>query len=63
MFKNWLSHLQTDGILILNHTASHDPKNFNSVLLFPSYLLHRVRPVTKGIRKSLVLWMATRSSS
>ena len=24
--------------------------------IFPSYLLHRVTPVTKGIRKSLVLW-------
>lgn len=23
---------------------------------FPSYVLHRVTPVTKGIRKSLVLW-------
>lgn len=26
-------------------------------LLFPSYLLHRVTPVTKGVRKSLVLWV------
>ena len=34
------------------------PKNFNSVVLFPSYLLHRVKPVTKGIRKSLVLWIS-----
>lgn len=24
---------------------------------FPSYLLHRVTPVTKGIRKSLVIWI------
>lgn len=24
---------------------------------FPSYILHRVTPVTKGIRKSLVLWV------
>ncbi len=24
---------------------------------FPSYVLHRVTPVTKGIRKSLVLWV------
>ena len=34
------------------------PKNFNSVLLFPSYLLHRVKPVTKGTRRSLVLWIS-----
>lgn len=25
--------------------------------LFPSYLLHRVTPVTKGIRKTLVVWV------
>lgn len=25
-------------------------------VLFPSYVLHRVTPVTKGIRKSLVVW-------
>jgi PKHD-type hydroxylase len=24
---------------------------------FPSYILHRVTPVTKGVRKSLVLWV------
>ena len=27
------------------------------VILFPSFLMHRVTPVTKGVRKSLVLWM------
>jgi PKHD-type hydroxylase len=26
-------------------------------ILFPSFLMHRVTPVTKGTRKSLVLWM------
>ncbi len=26
-------------------------------ILFPSFLMHRVTPVTKGIRRSLVLWM------
>jgi PKHD-type hydroxylase len=25
--------------------------------LFPSYTLHRVAPVTKGVRRSLVLWI------
>ena len=28
-----------------------------SVFIFPSYLLHRVTPVTKGTRKSFVLWL------
>jgi PKHD-type hydroxylase len=33
------------------------PNNQGAVLLFPSYLLHRVTPVTRGIRRSLVLWV------
>jgi len=28
-----------------------------SVLIFPSYLTHRVTPVTRGVRNSLVGWM------
>lgn len=27
------------------------------VFLFPSYMMHRVSPVTKGVRKSFVLWL------
>ena len=27
------------------------------ILLFPSFLIHRVTPVTSGIRKSLVVWV------
>jgi PKHD-type hydroxylase len=26
-------------------------------ILFPSFLMHRVTPITKGVRKSLVLWV------
>jgi len=32
-------------------------KEKGTVILFPSYILHRVTPVTKGIRRSLVLWI------
>lgn len=32
-------------------------KEKGTVIIFPSYLLHRVTPVTKGIRRSLVLWI------
>jgi PKHD-type hydroxylase len=28
------------------------------IFLFPSWLLHRVTPVTKGIRKTLVVWVS-----
>lgn len=31
-------------------------KNKGSVVVFPSYLYHRVKPVTEGTRKSLVAW-------
>ena len=33
------------------------PKEQYSATIFPSYVLHRVTPVTKGIRKSLVIWV------
>jgi len=32
-------------------------KSKGSVIVFPSYLWHRVKPVTKGTRYSLVMWM------
>lgn len=36
-----------------------NPKNSKqkgTVLIFPSYIRHRVKPITKGVRKSLVAW-------
>lgn len=32
-------------------------KEKGTVILFPSYLLHRITPVTSGTRKSIVLWV------
>ena len=32
-------------------------KNQGCVFIFPSYTMHRVTPITKGIRKSFVLWL------
>ena len=32
-------------------------KGKGMTVIFPSYLLHRVTPVTKGYRRSLVLWI------
>jgi PKHD-type hydroxylase len=32
------------------------PREKGTVILFPSYLTHRVTKVTKGIRRSLVFW-------
>jgi PKHD-type hydroxylase len=42
-------------------SESQVPEKINlkkgKLILFPSFLIHRVRPVTKGIRKSLVIWL------
>jgi len=32
-------------------------KDKGNVVVFPSYMLHRVTPVTKGVRRSLVMWV------
>jgi len=47
------------GILqIKNGTNQHDvPLGKGNVIVFPSFLLHRVIPLTSGNRKSLVLWV------
>jgi PKHD-type hydroxylase len=34
------------------------PKEKGTVILFPSYFLHRVTELTKGTRKSLVVWIS-----
>jgi len=34
------------------------PKEIGSLIVFPSYLTHRVRPVTSGKRKSMVSWIS-----
>ena len=33
------------------------PRNLGQVVIFPSYMMHRVTEITKGTRKSLVLWV------
>lgn len=32
------------------------PRRKGAIILFPSFLLHRVTPLTSGLRRSLVLW-------
>ncbi len=34
------------------------PKKRGTIVAFPSFFLHRVTPVTRGTRKSLVVWAA-----
>jgi PKHD-type hydroxylase len=33
------------------------PKEKGKLIIFPSFLFHRVTPVTRGVRKSLVSWI------
>jgi PKHD-type hydroxylase len=47
------------GDFVFTETSTPEPdqaKQKGSVLVFPSYLVHKVTPVTKGVRKSLVAW-------
>jgi len=34
------------------------PKRLGTLCFFPSFLLHRVTPLTSGVRKSLVTWIS-----
>ena len=47
------------GELLVTHGSKPDVarKNRGSITFFPSYIMHEVTPVTKGIRKSLVAWI------
>ena len=40
----------------LVQTAPFSGKELGSLLVFPSWLHHQVTPVTRGVRKSLVVW-------
>jgi predicted 2-oxoglutarate/Fe(II)-dependent dioxygenase YbiX len=39
------------------HYKIYPPQNPGTCLVFPSFILHGVEPVTKGIRRSIVTWM------
>ena len=46
------------GELILNvEQETIMPKELGKMIVFPSYILHEVKPVTKGTRYSLVAWV------
>jgi PKHD-type hydroxylase len=33
------------------------PQKRGRIIFFPSFFLHKIHPVTKGIRKSIVAWV------
>lgn len=42
---------------IYNGALTPAPRERGALIAFPSYALHRVTPVTRGTRRSLVIWM------
>ncbi len=38
-------------------SADIAPRGRGNVVIFPSYMMHRVTPVTQGVRRSFVLWL------
>jgi PKHD-type hydroxylase len=48
------------GEFQLNHFSEQYPWNTNlkkgHVIIFPSFLLHRVAPVISGVRESIAVW-------
>jgi PKHD-type hydroxylase len=39
------------------HKKYYPPQKAGTALVFPSFMLHGVEPVTKGIRRSIVTWL------
>ena len=54
------SHNLQTGALQLFH--DHEPTTvampLGRIVAFPSYVLHRVTPVTKGLRRTLAVWVS-----
>ena len=46
------------GDLVLDFTDFRASRQLGSITLFPSFIKHGVRPVTKGTRYSLVAWIS-----
>jgi PKHD-type hydroxylase len=50
---------QYDGCELQLHASNNievAPKTRGTLIAFPSYVLHRVTPITRGVRKSVVVW-------
>lgn len=39
------------------HEPNEAPKQKGTLIVFPSYVIHEITPVTKGVRRSLVSWV------
>jgi PKHD-type hydroxylase len=41
-----------------DHEPAPIPMPLGRILAFPSYVLHRVTPVTKGVRRTMAIWVS-----
>lgn len=44
-------------LLYLNEDGFKMPQEQGTLVMFPSYIMHEVKPITKGERNSLVVWV------
>jgi len=57
LFNNSLNASNPEDQKGLPHYLQNSPKALGTATLFSSFIPHRVTPVTKGVRKSLVIWV------
>jgi PKHD-type hydroxylase len=53
-------NLLHDGCDLQFHAATQidtAPRTRGALIAFPSYVLHRVMPITRGVRKSVAVWI------
>ncbi len=43
---------------MINQRIVNAPRKKGTIIIFPSFILHRVTPITKGTRQSIVGWVA-----
>ena len=43
---------------MINNKTVDAPRDKGTVIIFPSFIMHRVTPITKGKRRSIVAWVS-----
>lgn len=43
---------------MINHKVVKAPRQKGTIVIFPSFIMHRVTPITKGVRQSIVGWVS-----
>ena len=59
--RYWFDLLGYEGgdlQFMLNQKIVSAPREKGTIIVFPSFMMHRVTPITKGVRKSIVGWVA-----